>query len=91
MDRFQLLDMVTRARREADDCERRMLAQRDLVRSLRSAGQDTDAADKALTELELAYDRLIAEMQNLLDELDRQAEASATGQSQSDPQQTSSP
>ena len=91
MDRLQLLEMVARARREADDSERRMLAQRDQVRSLRHAGQDTAVADRALAELELEYDGVIAEMQRLLDELEKQAEKTVTSQSSEDPPQPSSP
>ena len=91
MDRSQLLEMVARARREADECERRMLAHRDQVRSLRHAGQDTAVADKGLAELELAYDSVIAEMQALLDELDKQAEISDASQSLENPRPPSLP
>jgi hypothetical protein len=91
MDRSQLLEMVARARREADECERRMLAHRDQVRSLRHEGQDTAVADKGLAELELAYDSVIAEMQALLDELDKQAEIPDTSQSCENPRRLSLP
>ena len=91
MDRSKLLEMVAHARREADQCERRMLYQRDRVRSLREAGEETGVDDKGLAELELAFDNVIAEMQNLLDELDKEAEASVTSQSPSGPLRPSSP
>jgi hypothetical protein len=91
MDRSQLLEMVARARREADECERRMLTHRDQVRSLRHAGQDTAVADKGMAELELAYDSVIAEMQALLDELDKQTGSSDTSQSRQTPRWPSLP
>lgn len=88
--------MVALARRQADECEGQMLACKDQVRSMRAAGQDSGLADKALAELESVYDGVIAEMQALLDELDRQAEIAVTQlhedpQVHEDPQESSSP
>ncbi len=76
-----MLQMVARLRVEADECERRMLGHRDKVRSLREAGQAVADDDGSLAELELAYDRLIADMQTVLDELDRQGASPAVNQS----------
>ena len=70
MERLYLLDMVGRIRLAAGDCERLILAQKETVRALRMSGSpDTQEEDK-LSQLESQYDKHIAEMERLLNDLD---------------------
>jgi hypothetical protein len=71
MDRLQLIDMVARTRRAADECERLRTVQAQQIRTLRAIGESTAQLESILIELEAECDRHMAEMERLLDELDR--------------------
>jgi hypothetical protein len=73
MNRSQLLDMVKRTRLAADECERLRITQAERIRKLRVAGVNTAEFENALSQLEAECDRHMAEMERLLDELDKVA------------------
>jgi hypothetical protein len=65
-----LLDMVARIRLAANDCERLILAQREAVKALRRSGSSDLQEEIKLSQLESEYDQHIAQMEQLLNELD---------------------
>ena len=71
MDRLQLLDLVARIRLAANDCERLILAQKESVMAMRLSGATDGEEESKLSLLESQYDEHIAEMERLLDELDK--------------------
>ncbi|WP_119271445.1 hypothetical protein [Taklimakanibacter deserti] len=70
MDRRQLIELVTHARKAADECERLRVTEILAIRALRAAGESTQLLEAALIAREAEYDRHVAEMERLLDELD---------------------
>jgi hypothetical protein len=71
MERLHLLDMVARIRLVADDCERLILAQKEKVKALRVLGKPDGEEETRLSQLESEYDKHMAEMERLLNELDQ--------------------
>jgi len=71
MDRPVLIQMVARAREAADQCESLVSAQKEKIRSLRIAGEDSTGPEKDLQQFESQFDHLMSEMEKLLDELDK--------------------
>jgi hypothetical protein len=71
MDRPQFIEQVARMRLAADECDRLRAAEAGRIRSLRTAGKTTTHLEAKLIELETECDRHIAEMERLLDELDK--------------------
>lgn len=71
MDRAQLIERVTRARKAADECERLKINEMLAVAALRAVGESTEALESALKERETECDRHVVEMERMLDELDR--------------------
>jgi len=71
MERLHLLDLVARIRLAANDCERLILAQKETVKALRLSGTTDGDEESRLSRLESQYDEHMAEMERLLDELDK--------------------
>jgi hypothetical protein len=71
MERLHLLDLVARIRLAANDCERLILAQKETVKALRVSGRTDGDAESKLSRLESEYDEHMAQMERLLDELDK--------------------
>jgi hypothetical protein len=89
MSRTELLVRVEHAERQVVLAQSLIDAQRLLVLSLRSAGTGAASAQKTLDELERAQDARLAEIDALLDQLDKipmgeeEAEAAARRQNTS--------
>lgn len=71
MEKAQLIDMVARTRISVEESQRLITTQMEKIRLLRAAGDRTGDAEAALSQLEGEYDRHLAEMRRLLDELER--------------------
>lgn len=70
MDRAQLLEQVTRARKAVDECERLKILELLAIKALRAAGESTDQLEAALKKREAECERHVVEMEKILDELD---------------------
>ena len=65
-----MVQMVARTREAASELERLIAASAQKIRAARMSGEDAREAEIALVRLETEYDRLLSEMEKLLDELD---------------------
>jgi chromosome segregation ATPase len=91
MDRDHTLDMVANIRRAAERCDSSIAEMRQTIVASRAAGENTEERIAALTELEIEYNRLMREMEKLLDQLDmtdRFSEQSAVKDSGQQPTQS---
>ena len=71
MDKESLLQLVAQARRRADGGDRDIAAQHELISALERKGLGSDEAREILAKLITAQDSELAEMERLLDELDK--------------------
>ena len=65
-----MVQMVARTREAASELERLIAASAQKIKAARMGGEDAREAEIALARLETEYDRLLSEMEKLLDELD---------------------
>jgi len=70
MDKLTLIDTVARTRNAATEAQRLVAELSEKIRSMRASGENTDALEQALLELEAEYNRHMDEMDRILDLLD---------------------
>ena len=70
MDKLTLMDTVSRTRNAATEAQRLVAELSEKIRSMRASGENTDALEQALLELESEYNRHMDEMDRILDLLD---------------------
>ena len=70
MDKLTLMHTVARTRNAATEAQRLVAELSEKIRSMRASGENTDALEQALLELESEYNRHMDEMDRILDLLD---------------------
>ncbi len=71
MDRDGLLAQLQAAKRKVAASDELIAEQRQIVVSLRLAGSDTSLAEETLSTLQVGQEAHLAEIERILDELDR--------------------
>jgi hypothetical protein len=82
VDKLTLMDTVARTRTAAAEAQRLVAELSDRIRAMRASGENTDALEQALLELEAEYNRHMAEMERILDLLDTMESPANDGGSQ---------
>ena len=73
MNKEALLHLVEQARKRAEASDRDIEAQRQIIAALENSGLNSDEARAVLARLITAQDSELAEMERLLDVMDRHA------------------
>jgi hypothetical protein len=71
VDRVTLVNRLESAKRRVGACDTLVAHQKSVIESLRSAGNDTNLAEETLRTLEIVQQEYLAEVEELLDQLDR--------------------
>lgn len=71
MDRTQLMNLLSRARKASDECERLRATEALAMYATQAAGGSIETLETALRQREAECDRHMNEMERLLDELDK--------------------